>query len=53
MVKIKCYYCNNIFDYSEEEIKWIPVYRYVTFSEDYKDYVINCKNCGKKIEFTM
>jgi DNA-directed RNA polymerase subunit RPC12/RpoP len=55
MVKIKCPYCTDVFDYSKEEMEWVPIVRFSsTASEASREkYVVSCKHCGKKIEFWM
>jgi len=46
--KIKCPYCGRAFDYSKEEIEWVPIFKMKPSREK---YVVTCKNCGKRIEF--
>jgi hypothetical protein len=59
VVKIKCPYCKSVFDYSEEEIEWVPILKMV-LTENLKEqtgdkYLVTCKNknCRQKIEFWM
>ena len=56
-MKIKCPYCKKFFDYSKEEVEWVPIIRMILLENLKKPsrekYVAACKNCEKKIEFWM
>ena len=59
MTKILCPYCQKYFDYSKDEISWMPVLRKMMPSSNSDKvqelYTVSCKNpkCGKAIEFWM